>query len=54
MLLKRYLACQTFSKCQPYSNDSFLSIHTVAQLEISKGVGKNYEMLVLNGYTRQG
>jgi len=22
MVLKRYLACRTFRKCQPYSNDS--------------------------------
>jgi len=28
MGLKRYLACQTFSKCQPYSNESCLSIRT--------------------------
>jgi len=28
MVLKRYLACQTFSKCQPYSNESSLSIRT--------------------------
>ena len=27
MVLKRYLACWTFSKCQPYSNESYLSIH---------------------------
>jgi len=27
-MLKRYLACQTFSKCQPYSNESCLSTHT--------------------------
>jgi len=28
MVLKRYLACQTFSKCQPYSNESCLSLGT--------------------------
>jgi len=28
MVLKRYLACRTFSKCQPYSNDSCLSTRT--------------------------
>jgi len=28
MVLKRYLACQTFNKCQPCSNDSFLSKRT--------------------------
>ena len=28
MVLKRYLACQTFSKCELYSNESCLSIHT--------------------------
>jgi len=28
MVLKRYLACQTFSKCQPYSNKRCLSICT--------------------------
>ena len=28
MVLKRYLACQTYSKCQPYSNESCLSICT--------------------------
>jgi len=28
MVLKRYLACWTFSKCQPYSNESCLSICT--------------------------
>ena len=28
MVLKRHLACQTFSKCQPYSNESCLSICT--------------------------
>ena len=28
MVLKRYLVCQTFSKCQPYSNESCLSTHT--------------------------
>jgi len=28
MVLKRYLACRTFSKCQPYSNESTLSIRT--------------------------
>jgi len=27
-VLKRYLACPTFSKCQPYSNESCLSIRT--------------------------
>jgi len=26
MVLKRYLTCQTFSKCQPYCNESCLSI----------------------------
>jgi len=28
MVLKRYLACRTLSKCQPYSNESCLSICT--------------------------
>jgi len=28
MVLKRYLACQTFCKCQPYSNESCLSKRT--------------------------
>jgi len=28
MVLKIYLACRTFSKCQPYSNESCLSIRT--------------------------
>jgi len=28
MVLKRYLACQTFSNRQPYSNESCLSICT--------------------------
>jgi len=28
MVLKRYLACWTFSKCQPHSNESCLSICT--------------------------
>jgi len=28
MVLKRYLACRTISKCQPYSNESCLSIRT--------------------------
>jgi len=28
MVLKRSLACRTFSKCQPYSNESSLFIHT--------------------------
>jgi len=28
IVLKRYLACRTFSKCQPYSNGSCLSICT--------------------------
>jgi len=28
MVLRRYLACRTFSKCQPYSNENCLSIHT--------------------------
>jgi len=28
MVLKRYLACQTFRKCQPYSNENYLSIRT--------------------------
>jgi len=28
MVMKRYLACRTFSKCQPYSNESCLFIHT--------------------------
>jgi len=32
MVLKRYLACQTFRKCQPYSNESCLSIHTYIHL----------------------
>jgi len=27
-LLKRYFACRTFSKPQPYSNESCLSMHT--------------------------
>jgi len=26
MVLKRYLACRTFSRCQPYSNESCLSM----------------------------
>jgi len=25
MMLKRYLACRTFSKCQPYRNESCLN-----------------------------
>jgi len=28
MVLKRYLACRTFSKCQPYSNEGCLFIRT--------------------------
>jgi len=28
MVLKRYLACRTFSKCQPYNNESCLSKRT--------------------------
>jgi len=28
MVLKRYLACRIFSKCQPYSNESCLSMRT--------------------------
>jgi len=28
MVLERYLACRTFSYCQPYSNESCLSIRT--------------------------
>jgi len=28
MVLKRYLACWIFSKCQPYSNESCLFIRT--------------------------
>ena len=28
MVLKRYLACRTFNKCQPYRNESCLSIRT--------------------------
>jgi len=28
MVLKKYLACRTFSKCQPYSNEGCLSIRT--------------------------
>jgi len=28
MVLKRYLACRTFSKCEPYSNESCLYMHT--------------------------
>ena len=28
MVMKRYLLCRTFSKCQPYSNESCLSKST--------------------------
>jgi len=28
MVLKRYLACRTFRRCQPYNNESCLSIRT--------------------------
>jgi len=28
MVLKKYLACRTFRKCQPHSNESCLSIPT--------------------------
>jgi len=36
MVLKRYLACQKFSKCQPYSSESCLSIAYVHTLIKSK------------------
>jgi len=32
MVLKRYLACRTFSECQSYNNESCLSIHTYIHL----------------------
>jgi len=43
MVLKRYLACRTFSKRQPYSNESCLSIRTYiykidAELRLSSAV----------------
>ena len=31
VVLKWYLACRTFSKFQPYSNESCLSIHTIVK-----------------------
>jgi len=37
IVLKRYLACWTFSKCQPYSNDNCLSIYTFIKLMLTIG-----------------
>jgi len=45
MVLHRYLVCRTFSKCQPYSNESCLSIHRVARLAFVREIWPCFKLV---------